>query len=233
MSFATTPLIELDQLSRSYGQGAARVQVLDRISLAFEPGCLTAVAGPSGCGKSTLLNILGCLDVQSGGTYRFEGQVVNPADRAQATRLRREAFGFVFQSFNLVPVLSAVENVELALSVTRNRAGGRQRALEMLDAVGLADRASHRPSELSGGQQQRVAIARALVKDPRVVFADEPTANLDEENTAAVVDLMRRLNAERGTAFVIATHDPAVYEAVNTVCRLRAGRVAEPALVAA
>jgi putative ABC transport system ATP-binding protein len=223
-----TPLIELAGLSRGYGMGASEVRVLQDVTLELAAGCFAAVAGPSGCGKSTLLNILGCLDVPTSGSYRFKGEAVNPADRHQAVRLRRESFGFVFQSFNLVPVLSAVENVELALAVVGVRgAEARRRSLEMLDRVGLSDRAGHRPSQLSGGQQQRVAIARALVKDPCVVFADEPTANLDEEATASVVELMRGLNENVGVAFVIATHDPAVYGAANDVYRLRAGRLAE------
>ncbi|HEY0019120.1 MAG TPA: ABC transporter ATP-binding protein [Longimicrobium sp.] len=223
-----TPLIQLAGLSRSYGAGAAEVRVLQDVTLDFDDGCFAAVAGPSGCGKSTLLNILGCLDVPTAGSYCFAGEQVDPSDHRQRVRLRRASFGFIFQSFNLVPVLSAVENVELALAVVGVRgAAARRRSLEMLERVGLADRAGHRPSQLSGGQQQRVAIARALVKDPRVVFADEPTANLDEDSTASVVELMRELNANSGVAFVIATHDPAVYQAANEVYRLRAGRLAD------
>ena len=219
-----TPIVRLVDVCKEYVAGETTVPVLRHVSVAFEPACFSAVAGPSGGGKSTLLNILGCLDVPTRGEYWLDGERVAADDPAQATRLRREHFGFVFQSFNLMPVLSALENVQLALAHLGLRAAeSRARAFEMLDRVGLADRAGHRPPQLSGGQQQRVAVARALVKRPRIIFADEPTANLDEESTTAIVALMQRLNAEDGVSFIIATHDPAVYGQARRIYRMVAG----------
>jgi len=221
-----TPLLAVRDLSKTYRAGAVEVRVLDGVSAEFEPGCFAAIAGPSGGGKSTLLNILGCLDEPTSGTYHVNGALVDPRDARQRTGLRRERFGFIFQSFNLIPVLSAVENVELALTVLAvPRREARERARAMLARVGLADRAGHRPDQLSGGQQQRVAIARALVKAPQAVFADEPTANLDARNAAGVIDLLAELNADLGVGLVVATHDPVIAERARTVYGLTEGRL--------
>ncbi|MCK6516874.1 ABC transporter ATP-binding protein [Myxococcota bacterium] len=218
------PILSLDKVVKRYPMGQTEVLALKGVSLTVESGELLAFAGPSGSGKTTLLNIVGCLDQASVGEVTLDGQRVNGLSAAALGHLRAEKVGFVFQSFNLIPVLSALENVELAL-----RLGGqppdRARAEQALVDVGLADQLHRRPNQLSGGQQQRVAIARALVKAPKLVIADEPTANLDSVNGAAVLDLMRKLNEERGATFLFSTHDNLVLSRVNRIVRLRDGEI--------
>ncbi|MHB1073474.1 MAG: ABC transporter ATP-binding protein [Gemmatimonadaceae bacterium] len=227
LGHAAPALLETRGLCKSYRRSGQVIPVLRAIDFRCPPGALLAIAGPSGGGKSTLLNLLGLLDSPSAGDYLVDGVAVNGASPAERTRIRRATFGFIFQAFNLVPVLSAVENVELALSVLGvGRREARERSMAMLERAGLADRAHHRPDELSGGQQQRVAIARALVKHPRVVFADEPTANLDSRSTTRIMELVETLNASERVAFVIATHDPLVYDRARTVHRLHDGELA-------
>ncbi len=219
------PTCELCAVGKAYGEGAARVDALVDISLAIDPASFVAFAGPSGSGKTTLLNLVGCLDRPTAGEVLIEGQATGELGHRALSRLRARRIGFIFQSFNLIPVLTAVENVELALQLAGDDTDRRARAAAALERVGIGDLLHRRPSQLSGGQQQRVAIARALVKEPAIVLADEPTANLDSATGARVLELMQELNAERGTTFLFSTHDPVVIERARRVIRLRDGRV--------
>jgi len=202
------PLIELQGVTKVYGTGQAAMHALRGIDLRIDEGGFVAVMGPSGSGKSTCMNILGCLDTPTGGTYYFKGIEVGKLTRTQRTRLRRFYLGFVFQGYNLLNRTSALENVELPLIYRRVPAGVRRaRALKTLETVGLKGWESHTPGELSGGQQQRVAIARAIVTEPAVLFADEPTGNLDTARSREIMDLLSGLNRDRGITIVMVTHE--------------------------
>ncbi len=203
------PLIELQGVTKVYGTGQAEMAALRGIDLRIETGEFVAVMGPSGSGKSTCMNILGCLDTPTAGTYRFKGVPVERLSRTQRTRLRRFYLGFVFQGFNLLSRTSALENVELPLLYRGLPAAERRKqALQALDVVGLREWMTHTPSELSGGQQQRVAVARAIVTNPAVLFADEPTGNLDTARAREIMDLLTGLNRDRGITVVMVTHEP-------------------------
>jgi putative ABC transport system ATP-binding protein len=205
--------------------GDSAVRALDRIDLDIHAGDYVGVIGPSGSGKTTLMDIIGCLSRPSEGTYEFEARRVDELDDAGLAELRGERIGFVFQAFNLLPRLSAVENVELPMLYRRvARRERRERALELLERVGLGGRAEHKPSELSGGERQRVAIARALINHPSVILADEPTGALDTATGTAIMDLIERLNAD-GHTVVVVTHDPRIAERVRRLVRLRDGVV--------
>jgi putative ABC transport system ATP-binding protein len=218
-------ILRLDDVSKVYGSGDSEVRALDGISLAVHEGDLVAVIGPSGSGKSTLMNILGCLDVPTSGEYRFAGEDVSRMDAVELARIRNRRIGFVFQQFQLLPKLTAWQNVELPLLYrsARDRHGSAVRALEQ---VGLGHRVNHRPSQLSGGQQQRVAIARALVTDPDLILADEPTGNLDSAASRDILSILRGLN-QSGRTVVIITHDPAVAAVARRVVRTVDGRISE------
>jgi len=218
-------ICELRDTSKHYGSDATLVRALDEVSLTFEPGEFTVISGPSGSGKTTLLNMVGCLDVPTEGTVLIEGHDVSHLSSRALARIRGNRIGFIFQSFNLIPVLTAVENVELALQLAGHNGNRRKKARELLAAVGLGEMTRRRPNQLSGGQQQRVAVARALVKDPALVIADEPTANLDTENGRQVLDIMRKMNAERGVTFLFSTHEKLVIDMARRVVTLRDGRV--------
>jgi len=206
-----SPLVALSGVTKVYGTGQAAVHALRGIDLGIDRGEFVAVMGPSGSGKSTCRNILGCLDMPTAGSYRFEDVEVGPLSRDPRARLRRTFLGFVFQGFNLLGRSSALENVELPLIYRGSSRAARQvRAREALASVGLTDWESHLPSELSGGQQQRVAIARAIVTDPQLLLADEPTGNLDTARSREILDLLSRLNQERGITIVMVTHDAEV-----------------------
>ena len=215
----------IDSLTRTYGNGSSAVTALDRVTLAFPAGSFTAVMGPSGSGKSTLLQCAAGLDRPDAGEVSINGTRLGGLSETALTVLRREQIGFVFQSFNLMPSLTAAQNVELPL-----RLAGRKPEAAVIEAalatVGLADRARHRPSELSGGQQQRVAIARALVTRPRVLFADEPTGALDTGTSGEVLRLLRALVAEQGQTIIMVTHDPVAAAAADRVVFLADGRLA-------
>ncbi len=213
-------------LGKAYRTGSVTVEALRDVEVLVERGDLVAIMGPSGCGKTTLLNCLAGLEGDFIGDVWIDGVSLRSlSDRARA-RVRSRMTGFIFQSFNLLPTLNVIENVEMPLLISGTRGGeARRRAREILDAVGLSDRLEHRPSALSGGQQQRVAIARALVNHPAIVFADEPTGNLDSESAAQVMSLIQQLNADYGQAFVIVTHSSDVADMANRIIRMQDGRV--------
>jgi putative ABC transport system ATP-binding protein len=222
-----TPALETHGLTKVYGEGETAVHALDGVSLTIDRGQMAAIMGPSGSGKSTLLHLLGALDTPSSGEILLAGERYDGLGDAGLTRLRREKIGFVFQFFNLMPALTAEENVLLpGLIAGRRDEETRMRAVALLDRVGLAERASHLPSELSGGEQQRVSIARALLTEPEIVLADEPTGNLDSRASAEVLRLLRELNEAEGQTLVIVSHDPAAAATAGRVVFLRDGRLA-------
>jgi putative ABC transport system ATP-binding protein len=219
-------IVETKDLKKDYTTNGLTVRALEGISLQFDAGEFTAIAGPSGSGKSTLLHLIGCLDVPTRGEIRIEGVDVGTLSRKELALLRRHRIGFIFQAYNLIPVLTALENVSLPLTllgVPRKEAIARSK--EALTSVGLGDLGNRRPKEMSGGQQQRVAIARALVKKPSLVLADEPTANLDSRTGSEILQLMRELNRSQGTTFLFSTHDRMVMEYARRLIYLRDGRV--------
>jgi putative ABC transport system ATP-binding protein len=219
-------LLSARSVSRSYRLGAALVPAIRNVSLEIRPGEFIAIQGPSGSGKTTLLNLLGLLDAPDSGEILVEERDASELSENAKSDLRRDRFGFVFQTFNLIPVLSAEENVAYPVGLTGASGPERQaRARELLAAVGLGEKAGVRPDLLSGGQRQRVAIARALANRPAVVFADEPTANLDSKTADEIFDLMRGLNEDRGVAFLFATHDPRVVARARRVVSLTDGRI--------
>ncbi len=220
-------LFVTSHLSRSYVRGDERVDALRDLSCVIDRGEFVVLAGPSGSGKSTLLHLLGGLDRPDAGEVHFDGTSLGTASEADRIALRRRHLGFVFQAFNLVPVLSAYENVEYGLWLAGMPAAERRaRVTRALDAVGLGHRLTHRPDHLSGGERQRVAIARALVHEPRAILADEPTASLDSKTGQAIVALLVELNQSQGTTFVVSTHDPAIAGMAPRVIRLADGRIA-------
>jgi len=220
------PLIRLEGVTKIYGQADARVVALGGIDLTIDEGEFVAIMGPSGSGKSTATNIIGCLDVPTSGDYRFLGVDVGTLTRRQRALLRRHYLGFVFQGFNLLSRTSALENVELPLIYRgmhlRER---RELAMRALEQVDLADRAGHTPAELSGGQQQRVAIARAIVTSPYVLLADEPTGNVDTRTSVEIMELLTRLNRERGITILMVTHEPDMAEYAGRLVRFVDGRI--------
>jgi putative ABC transport system ATP-binding protein len=222
------PLVALQQVSKCYGTGETRITALRDIDLTISSGEFVAVWGPSGSGKSTLCNLIGLLDGVSSGTVRLRGQDVTTLADDRRSELRNRTIGIIFQSFNLIPVLSALENVMLPLHIQgAPGAEARQKAAERLTELGLADYMGRRPPKLSGGQQQRVAIARALITDPHLVVADEPTANLDSDTALKIIGLMRDLNEQRGTTFLFSTHDQRLLTRVQRRILLQDGTILE------
>jgi len=218
-------VVSVKDVSKTYRLGSQTVTALADVCLTIHGGEFMAVAGPSGSGKTTLLNLIGCLDVPTSGEIAIDGEPITRLTAGRRADLRARKLGFIFQTFNLIPVLTAWENVEYPLLIHRRGGDVAERVRRALEQVGLGARARHRPSELSGGQQQRVAIARALVAEPALVLADEPTANLDSATGREIVDLMRRLNRERGTTFVFSTHDPRIMSAADRVVEISDGRL--------
>lgn len=221
-------LLELKGVRKIYRQGQIEVPALRGIDLKVEEGEFTTVFGPSGSGKTTMLNMIGCLDKPSNGSITFNGRELNELDKRELSIIRRFNIGFIFQSYNLIPVLTAYENVEFAIRLLNkysNREIG-ERVLEILAAVGLEGMEDRRPHELSGGQKQRVAIARALVKEPKLILADEPTANLDSKTSEEVLKVMLKMNKELGTTFIFSTHDPLVMEYAQRMLEIRDGLIA-------
>jgi putative ABC transport system ATP-binding protein len=218
------PIVSTTDLSRVYGEGDAAVHALRGVTLEFPAGQFTAIMGPSGSGKSTLMHLLAGLDKPSGGSVNIDGAEIAGFGDKELTRLRRDRLGFVFQAFNLVPVLTAEENILLPLTLA-GRKPDAEKVGRLIDTVGLRDRLTHRPAELSGGQQQRVAVARALVHEPAVVFADEPTGNLDSHASAEVLGLLRRAVDELGQTVVMVTHDAEAASVADRIVVLRDGEV--------
>lgn len=224
----TTPIVVAEQIHKTFRSGEIEVHALRGVDLTIGTGEMVAIMGPSGCGKTTLLNTLSGLDSFDDGEVTIEGTSLADMNDRRRTDYRAKRMGFVFQSFNLLPLISAVENVEMPLLVSGVRpAQARRRALESLESVGLADRASHRPMQLSGGQIQRVTVARALVNGPALVWADEPTGNLDVGSSTEVLGLMQQLNREKGQTFVIVTHDPQVAALCGRIVRMKDGEIVE------
>lgn len=221
-------IIQAQNVTKIYRTGLFHVEALSSINLEVSEGEMVAIMGQSGCGKTTLLNCLSGLDTIDEGDIFIRGENLRDLSDNERTTYRAKHMGFIFQDFNLLPVLTAVENVELPMLVSKvPTRKARERALEMLELVGLTDRAHHRPAELSGGQRQRVTIARALTNDPAIVWADEPTGNLDSETALEIVDLLCRLNQENGQTFVLVTHAMEVGKRANRVITMRDGRIIE------
>jgi putative ABC transport system ATP-binding protein len=221
------PVITARNVEKVYQMGSVEVQALRGVSFEIYPGEVIAIMGPSGSGKSTLMNILGCLDVPTGGDYTLDGVNVSHLKDDELAEVRNRKIGFVFQSFNLLPRSTALANVELPLRYGGVSKGRKERAERALEAVGLSDRMHHLPTEMSGGQQQRVAVARALVNDPSILLADEPTGNLDSQSGSDIMNLILSLNRERGTTIIIVTHDPRIGSQAQRVIRVRDGMLEE------
>ncbi|HWO87676.1 MAG TPA: ABC transporter ATP-binding protein [Gemmatimonadales bacterium] len=225
-------MLRADRLTKVYQSGGRPLTVLNEVSLSVEPGGFLAVVGPSGCGKTTLLGLLAGLDTPTSGSVILDGNDLGRMSEDERARLRAEEVGFVFQTFQLIPTLTAQENVQVPIELgaqrhrgTEARDGAAARALELLERVGLAGREHHYPSQLSGGEQQRVAIARAFANEPKILFADEPTGNLDRANGQRIVELLGQLNREMGTTLVLVTHDQELAAQAGSILRLRDGRV--------
>jgi putative ABC transport system ATP-binding protein len=224
VSETNTPVVELKNVSKIYPMGRVTVTALREINLSIQQGEYLAIVGPSGSGKTTMLNVLGCLDLPSEGEHYLQGHDVASLSDAQLSRLRSRGIGFVFQNYSLLPSFSAMRNIELPHYYATGR-GNRKRAMRLLEQVGLADRANHRPTELSGGEQQRVAVARALINDPFLILADEPTGNLDSASGDALMKLFRELNEQQGLTIILVTHNPAVSAEARRLIRMRDGAI--------
>ena len=225
-------IIQTSNLTKIYGSGATAVTALDHVSLSIDPGEFVAIMGPSGCGKSTLLHLIGGLDKASEGSVQIDGHNLNDLDDDKLTEIRRRKMGFIFQFYNLIPVLNAVENASLPVTLDGMKpAEARAKAVEWLTRFGLADRLTNRPDELSGGQQQRVAVARALVAEPALVLADEPTGNLDTKASDEIAALLRQVSKEFGRAVIMVTHDPRIAAYADRIIFLKDGKIADETIL--
>ena len=221
-------IVKLDKVKKVYPLGKVSVEAIKGVDLCIEKGDFISIAGPSGSGKTTILNMIGCIDTPTEGTVEINGRETSELSDRQLTALRHQVIGFIFQSFNLIPVLNVYENIEFPLLLGKEIPGKKERKQwidTLIDEVGLAEQRIQRPNELSGGQRQRVAIARALVTRPEIVLADEPTANLDSETGEAIIELMKKINREQATTFIFSTHDPAIVSIADHVIHLHDGRV--------
>jgi len=226
-------IVEAKGLSRVYGHGEAAVTALDNVSLTVDAGEFVAVMGPSGCGKSTLLNLMGGLDTPTSGSVMVDGRDIAVMNDGEVTALRRQRIGFVFQFFNLIPVLNSIENVSLPLVLDGKKADeANASASSWLERVGLGDRLRNRPDQLSGGQQQRVAVARALVSEPALILADEPTGNLDSRSSDEIANLLKQVSSEWGRAILMVTHDPRIAAHADRIVFMRDGRVVDDTKIA-
>ena len=224
------PIVQLNDVHKTYPLGKTEVLAVKGVSFDIEEGDFISIAGPSGSGKSTILNLIGCIDTPTRGTVRIDGTATGELSDKQITTLRHNFLGFIFQSFNLVPVLNVFENVEFPLllgKMTTTKSERIEWIDHLIDSVGLTEWRDHKPYELSGGQRQRIAVARALVTKPRIVLADEPTANLDSETGEAIIELMKRMNSVLGTTFIFSTHDPSIVGIADHLIRLLDGRIIE------
>jgi putative ABC transport system ATP-binding protein len=230
-SQGSTPVVALEAVTKDYPLGKTTVHALRGVDLRLEKGEFAVLAGPSGSGKTTVLNLIGCVDVATSGRVMIAGQDTKSLSESARTNHRLHTLGFIFQSFNLIPVLDLYQNVEFPLLLRKDidKNERKRRVLDLVDRVGLTKQMKQRPGELSGGQRQRVAIARALVTKPAIVLADEPTANLDSATGQAILDLMREMNAD-GTTFLFSTHDPAVMKAARRVIRIFDGKIVDQGL---
>ncbi len=228
-------LVRAEKLEKSYRTGAVQVPAVRGVDFAIEAASFVAFVGPSGSGKSSLLNMIGCLDHPSSGKLTVMDTDVTTLDRRAAAEFRGKHVGFVFQDFNLIPVLTAYENIEYPLIMVQEWPEDRRRkqVLRLLDAVGMADQGNKRPDQISGGQKQRVAVARALATDAQLVLADEPTANLDHDTAYRIIELMKRMRDELGTTFVFSTHDPKIMDEAEVIFTLEDGRLRQPSVKAA
>jgi len=222
-----TPIVELIGVEKDYPLGKTTVYALRGVDLVIQPGEFSVLAGPSGSGKSTVLNLIGCVDTATRGTVRIAGNDTSAMKEKALTRLRLDTLGFIFQSFNLIPVLDVFQNIEFPLLLQKNiaKAERTRRVMALIEAVGLSGQLKQRPGELSGGQRQRVAIARALITRPAIVLADEPTANLDSGTGIQILTLMREMNRRDGTTFLFSTHDPDVMTRADRIVRIFDGRI--------
>lgn len=218
-------MIELENVTKVYRMGRVEIAALQSVNLSIQQGEMVAIMGPSGSGKSTMLNVLGCLDVPTSGRYLLDGEDVGRLSDDRLAQVRNRKIGFVFQTYNLLPRLTALANVELPLLYGGNGHDRRKQALEALERVGLADRVNHRPTELSGGQQQRVGIARALVKRPAIILADEPTGNLDSHSGEEIISILKQLNKDEGITVIIVTHDPSIAANTRRIVTMLDGRI--------
>ena len=220
-------IIEIQRLKKNYSLGKTTVQALRGVDLTVKVGDFLSIIGPSGSGKTTLLNVIGCIDHPSEGSVKFDNQEITTLNDKQITDLRLHKIGFIFQTFNLIPILDVVENVEFPLLLMKSQSKGeiRKRALQLIEAVGLHEHVKHKPAELSGGQRQRVAFARALVTKPNLVLADEPTANLDSVTGEQILNIMKEMNQKEKTTFIFSTHNQNVHKFANGIIKIKDGLI--------